>query len=58
MTWFRHRFGFLVAIAAMGLARGTHVLIHAAIWLRDEDDEYECEDCNEDNEPMDGPWAI
>ena len=56
MTWLRHRFGFLVALSAMGLARATHALIHAAIWLRDEDGEYECEDCN--NEPTDGPWAI
>lgn len=56
MTWFRHRVGFLLALLAMSLARLTHVVIHAAIWLRDE--EYECEDCNEDNEPMDGPWAI
>ena len=57
MTWLRHRFGFLVAMLAMGLAQLTHVLIHVAIWLRDEDYEYECEDCC-NNEPTDGPWAI
>ena len=57
MTWLRHRFGFLVAMLAMGLAQATHVLIHVAIWLRDEDYEYECEDCC-NNEPTDGPWAI
>ena len=58
MTWFRHRVGFLLALLAMGLARLTHAVIHVGIWLRDEDDEYECEGCNEDNEPTDGPWAI
>ena len=57
MTWFRHRLGLIAALLAMGAARITHLLVHLTIWLRDEEDEYECEDCN-NNEPTDGPWAI
>ena len=60
MNHIRYFLGWWIVVLAERLASLAHQICHAGAWCMDVDvdDCAQCQAQEEDNEPMDGPWAI